>query len=247
MLKGKGLVKTVKFDNPRYIGDPINAVKIFNDLKADELVFLDITASKEKRCISVELVRAIGDEAFMPFGVGGGISRLIEIENIFKAGAEKVILNTFAILNQTLVTEAAKVFGSQSIVCSVDVKKNLFGKYEVFTEGGSKKIKTNYLDLVKQLEDSGAGELVINSIDHDGKMSGYDIGLISSVSQRVNIPVVACGGAGTLIDMKMAYKDGMAHALAAGSMFVYHGPRRAVLINYPPKNEVMGIFNDNIS
>ena len=244
LLKGKGLVKTVKFKNPKYIGDPINAVKIFNDLKADELVFLDITASKENRTVSVDLVKDIGDEAFMPFGVGGGIESIVQVENLLKAGAEKVILNTNAVIHPDLIEEAAGIFGSQSIVVSIDVKKTILGKYECWIKDGSVNSKLSPLDLAKKAENMGAGELIINSIDLDGMMMGYNIDLIKSIANAVSIPVVACGGAGNLDHLNYAYKDGNAHALAAGSMFVFHGPRRAVLINYPSKNELIKLFNN---
>jgi len=242
LLKGKGLVKTVKFKEPRYIGDPINAVKIFNDLKSDELVFLDITASKEGRTVSVDLVKDIGDEAFMPFGVGGGISGLTQMELLLKAGAEKIIINTNAVIKPELIKEAAMVFGSQSIVVSIDVKKTLFGKYECWIKDGSVNSKVQPIDLAKKIEELGAGELIINSIDLDGMMTGYDIGLIKNISESISIPVVACGGAGDLEHLKKAYFEGKAHALAAGSMFVFHGPRRAVLINYPSKSELKQLF-----
>lgn len=244
LLKGKGLVKTVKFKGPKYIGDPINAVKIFNDLKADELVFLDITASKESRTISVDLVKDIGDEAFMPFGVGGGIKNITQIEQLLKAGAEKVIINTIAVSDPDLIVEASKVFGSQSIVVSLDVKRSLFGKNECWIRDGAVNTKMQPVELAKKAQDSGAGELIINSIDLDGVMGGYNIDLIRSVVDAVSIPVVACGGAGNLEHFKKAYFEGNAHALAAGSMFVFHGPRKAVLINYPSKNELRQLFNN---
>jgi len=243
LLKGKGLVKTVKFKDQKYIGDPINAVKIFNDLKADELVFLDIMASKEGRTVSVDLVKDIGDEAFMPFGVGGGINDIKQIELLLKAGAEKVVINTNAVLKPGLVEEAAKIFGSQSIVVSLDVKKSLFGKYGCWIKDGSENAKIDPIEFAKKAEDLGAGELIINSIDLDGMMTGYDIELIKSIADIVSVPVVACGGAGNLEHLKEAYFDGNAHALAAGSMFVFHGPRRAVLINYPSKSELKQLFN----
>lgn len=243
LLKGKGLVKTVRFKEPKYIGDPINAVKIFNDLKADELIFLDITASKEGRTVSINLVKDIGDEAFMPFGIGGGISNITQIEHLLKAGAEKVVLNTNAVIKPDLIKEASKIFGSQSIVVSLDAKKSLLGKYTCWIKDGSENTKGHPIDLAKKAEDSGAGELIINSIDLDGVMTGYDIGLIKSIADIVSIPVVACGGAGNSEHLKKAYSEGKAHALAAGSMFVFHGPRRAVLINYPSKSEIKQLFN----
>ena len=243
LLKGKGLVKTVRFKEPKYIGDPINAVKIFNDLKADELVFLDTTASREDRTISVDLVKDIGDEAFMPFGVGGGINDISQIEHLLKAGAEKVVINTNSVIKPDLIKESSKVFGSQSIVVSLDVKKTFFGKYECLIKDGTVKTKENPVELAKKAEQDGAGELIINSIDLDGVMTGYDLELIKSIAEIVSIPVVACGGAGNLEHLKKGYFEGKAHALAAGSMFVYHGPRKAVLINYPSKSELKQLFN----
>ncbi len=242
LLKNKGLVKTIQFKNPQYIGDPINAVRIFNDLLADELIFLDINATIENRTILPELVKDIGDEAFMPFGVGGGISSLNDIEKLLKSGAEKVVINTSAYLNSSLIEEASKIFGSQSIVVSIDVKKTFLGKYECFIECGRRKVDCYYLDYAKKIQEKGAGEIIINSIDKDGTMSGYDIDLIKSISQKINIPVIACGGAGNLQHLKEAYYNGGANALAAGSMFVFHGPRKAVLINYPSKDEIINYF-----
>lgn len=242
LLKNKGLVKTKGFSEPRYIGDPINAVKVFNDLKVDELIFLDITASKETRSVSIELVKDIGDEAFMPFGVGGGISNVKQIESIFRAGAEKIVINTQSVNNPNLVSESANIFGSQSIIVSLDVKKSFFGKYELWINDGNVNTKLNPIIFAKEMENSGAGEILINSINLDGTMKGYDIELIKDITEAVNIPVIACGGAGKLQDLVDAHKSGNAHAVAAGSMFVYHGSRNAVLINYPTKDEIKELF-----
>jgi cyclase len=242
LLKGKGLVKTVRFRHPRYVGDPINTVKIFNDLKADELVFVDITASRENRTISHGLIRAIGDEAFMPFAAGGGIRSLEQIEHTLKAGAEKVVINTQAALKPKLVEEAAKHFGSQSVLVSIDVKKTLFGKQVVMIKDGFERSDYGPVEWAKRVESLGAGEIMINSIDRDGMMQGYDLELIRNIADQVGIPVIACGGAGCLEHLKEAYYQGHAHALAAGSMFVFHGPRRAVLINYPSKMMITTLF-----
>jgi len=247
LLKGKGLVKSVKFKDYTYIGDPINAVKIFNDKKADELVFLDITASKEKRLISLDFVNKVGDEANMPFAVGGGIRSIGNIRDILNAGAEKVIINTYAAENPKFVKEASDEFGSSTIVISVDVKKNIFGKNQIFIYAGSKSTVYDTIEYVKLMEEMGAGELIVNSIDRDGTMIGYDIDLIRSVSDTVLIPVVALGGAGKYDDLISAYINGYASAVAAGSMFVYHGPRKAVLINYPTHEELKSLFPGNLT
>ncbi len=244
LLKDKGLVKTVKFNKSRYIGDPINAVRIFNDLEADELVFLDITASKEKRTISLDLVKEIGDEAYMPFAVGGGIKTIEDVEEILKAGAEKVVFNTVLLDNLDIISEVSLKFGSQSVIASVDVKKNFFGKYVVYVKSGKVKLKTPLLDYVKQIEQKGAGEIIINSIDNDGMMQGYDLDLIKSVSNIVDIPVIACGGAWELKHLKDANEKAYASAVAAGSMFVFHGPRKGILVNYPEKEELNKTFSN---
>ncbi|MBI68481.1 MAG: imidazole glycerol phosphate synthase subunit HisF [Phycisphaerae bacterium] len=246
LLKKNGLVKTVKFGSTRYIGDPINAVKIFNDFEADELIFLDIDATKQKKCISKTLVKDLGDEAFMPFAVGGGIQELGQIENLLKAGAEKVILNTSAYLNPKFIREACDNFGSQSIVVSIDVKKNVFNQNTVRIKSGTFNTKHNPVEYAKNIENFGAGEIMITSINRDGIMKGYDIDLIRSISESVKVPVIACGGAGNIEDLKNAYYDGKATALAAGSLFVYHGQRKAILINYPNKKEIVKIFNDKL-
>jgi imidazole glycerol-phosphate synthase subunit HisF len=243
LLRNMGIVKSVQFKNHRYIGDPINAVRIFNDLKADELSFMDILASKEKRCISLDFVKKVGDEANMPFGVGGGIRNLHDIEMILKAGAEKVIINTFATKNPEFIKEASSEFGSSTIVVSIDVKKSILGKYQVYILSGSMVTKYNVIEFAKLIEEMGAGELLLNSIDRDGMMSGFDLDLIKSVSEVVRIPVVAMGGAGKYEDLAKAINLGYASAVAAGSLFVFHGTRKAVLINYPTREELKSIFS----
>ena len=244
LLKDLGLVKTTKFSNAKYIGDPINAVKIFNDLKADELIFLDITASNENRSIDYNFIREIGEEAYMPFSVGGGIKELSQVESIINQGAEKVVLNSHCFNNPNIINESAKLFGSQSIVVSIDIYKNIFGKYSLYSNSGKKKQPFNIIEWVKKVVDLGAGEILINSINNDGSMSGYDLNLCSLISKNVCVPVVACGGAGNYIDFKKAIAHGC-HAVAAGSLFVYHGTKKAVLINYPTKKEIEEIkFNE---
>jgi imidazole glycerol-phosphate synthase subunit HisF len=240
-LKGKGLVKTIKFNkkSARYIGDPINAVHLFNDFEADELIFLDITATIENRCISTELVKSIGEEAYMPFSVGGGVINIEQIHQLISAGAEKVIINTSCIKSPELISEASRQFGNQSIVACVDIKKNLFGKYKMYINDGSKLVENDVFEYLRFIEKMGAGEIFVNSIDRDGTMTGYDLELVKSVSEIVNIPVIACGGAGKLADLSDVTKIAKASAAAAGSLFVYHGSRNAVLINYPDNKELL--------
>lgn len=242
LLKGTGLVKSVKFKDYKYIGDPINAVKIFNDLKADELVFLDILASKEKRTVSLDFVKELGDEANMPFSVGGGIRSIKDIKEIINAGAEKVIINSYAFENPEFIREAADIFGSSTIVISIDVKKKFLREKQVFVRSGTKSTGLTPVHFAKSMEQNGAGEIIINSIDKDGLMKGYDLDLIKEVSKAVKIPVIAVGGAGEELDFKHAINN-YASAVAAGSMFVFHGPRKAVLINYPDQEKLRTIFN----
>lgn len=242
LLKNLGLTKSIKFGNYRYIGDPINAVKIFNDKKADELIFLDITASNENRCISSEFVYKVGDEANMPFAVGGGIRSIKDIRHMLSMGVEKVILNTICYEKPDFVKEAVDVFGSSTIVVCIDVKKSRFGKEKIYTHGGKKSIKKDPLEAAEEFEELGAGELIIQSVDKDGTYDGYDLELINKVSKAVTIPVVALGGAGKIDDFKTAVDEAKCSAVAAGSLFVYHGPRKAVLINYPSQEELKQLF-----
>ena len=243
LLKNLGLVKTIKFNKPRYIGDPINAVKIFNNLKADELVFLDINASKENKKISLDFVKKVGAEANMPFSVGGGIKSIDDIREIISAGAEKVVLNTFAFKNPNFVKEASEEFGSSTIVVSIDVKKRFLKGEQVYIYGGTKPTGQKPLEYAQLIESLGAGEIIINCIENDGVMNGYNINLIKNISENVSIPTVALGGAGSFSDFSEAIINGNASAVAAGSKFVYHGPRNAVLINYPNRDEILNIFN----
>lgn len=232
LLKNNGLVKTTRFKNPVYVGDPINAVKIFNEKEVDELILLDITATLENNELNYKNIEEIISEAFMPIGYGGGIKNIAQIENLFKIGVEKVILNTSAHINPDLIKKAAQVFGNQSIVVAIDIKKDILGNNRIYTHSGTKKQNINLLSAIKTYEDLGAGEIFINSIDRDGTMKGYDYNLIKQVSENVTIPVVASGGAGEIDHFLQAINAG-ASAVAAGAMFVFHGVHRAVLINYP--------------
>ncbi len=237
LLRNQGLVKTVRFSNPTYVGDPINAVRIFNDKEVDELIFLDITATMQKKPPQFDLIHDIATECFMPFGVGGGIHDIETARSLLKLGSEKIILNTSA-TNLDFISEAANEFGSQSVVVSIDVKQSRFGKYQVYTTSGTVNTKLDPVQFAKSVESAGAGEIFLNSIDLDGTMQGYDLKLLESVTSSVGIPVVACGGAGNLMHFQEAILKGGASAVAAGSMFVFHGPHRAVLINYPTQDEL---------
>jgi imidazole glycerol-phosphate synthase subunit HisF len=242
LLLDSGLVKSVKFRNHRYLGDPINAAKLFNDLRADELVFLDITASREGRVISLEFIRKLGDECNMPFSVGGGIKSLNDIKQILRAGAEKVIINTAAVRDPEFVNNASREFGSSTIVISIDVGKRILRTETTYINSAREATGYDPVSYACLMQEKGAGELLIQSIEHDGTMIGYDLGLISRISNKITIPVIACSGAGNMSHMVSAYYEANATALAAGSMFVYHGPRKAVLINYPEREQVISLF-----
>ncbi len=242
LLKNQGLVKTVKFKNPRYLGDPINIVKIFNDKEVDELIFLDITATLEKRPPPFQLLSQIVSECFMPLGYGGGIRNLEDIREILSLGVEKVAVNSYAMEDPSFIHRAADLFGSQSIVVSMDVKKSIWGTYEIWTHSGTRRVKMDPVVYAREVEARGAGELIVNSIDRDGTMAGYDIELIKRVAESVDIPVIACGGAGKVADFSRAVHEGKASAVAAGAMFVFHGPHRAVLINVPTPEEMRTIL-----
>lgn len=238
LLRGQGLVKTVKFKAPKYIGDPVNAVRIFNEKEVDELVFLDISATTEGRGPAFDVLADIAGEAFMPMAYGGGITTLDQVRRVFALGFEKIIINSAAYGAPDLISEAAAVFGSQSIVGCIDVRHTLLGRYEVYSRSGSVRERIGLVDHLQALQQAGVGEILANSIDRDGTMTGYDLKLIREVSSRVSVPVIACGGAGGIDDFVQAVEQGYAAAVAAGSLFVFMGPHRAVLINYPERDEL---------
>ena len=244
LLDGLGLVKTISFRKRTYIGDPINAVRLFNDMEVDELVFLDINASKSNQGIRFDYLSKICSECFMPLSYGGGVNNILDIQKLFKIGFEKVIINTASIENPNLISQASKQFGSQSIVGSIDVKKNFFGKKKVIYKGATKTTKIDPINHAIQLSKLGCGELIINSVDNEGKMLGYDLDLIESITSKVDIPVVASGGAGKVTDFYNAVFKANASAVAAGSMFVYHGKTKGILINYPSQSELKKIFKN---
>ncbi len=234
LLQGSGLVKTVKFKNPTYLGDPRNVVKIFNEKEVDELVLLDINATPGSKPIQSQLIYEIVSEAFMPVAYGGGIRDIEDGRRILALGVEKIVINTYAVENPDFITKAASSFGSSSVVVSIDVKKNLFGQFHVFVNGGRKNTRLDPVQHAVNMVRQGAGEIIINSIDLDGTMQGYDLTLIRAVANAVDVPVVACGGAGTATHLADAVHSG-ASAVAAGSMFVFQGKHRAVLISYPER------------
>jgi cyclase len=244
LLSGDGLYKTIKFSQPTYIGDPINAVKIFNDKEVDELLLLDIGAYKERNP-QFQLLKEIAGEAFMPMAYGGGISNLEHVREIINSGFEKVVIGSQAFSNTALVKDSSKLLGSQSVVVCVDHAKNMFGKQRVFIERGTRNTNMNPVEYAKKMEDHGAGEIILQSIDKDGTFKSYDFETLSLVAEAVRIPVVVCGGAAGLIDFKKAVNSG-ASAVAAGSLFVYHSSSKGILINYPSQHDLKAfVYSSN--
>jgi len=233
LVRGNGLVKTQKFSNPVYLGDPVNAIRIFSEKEVDELIILDIDATIEKREPNYDLITEMAGEAFMPVAYGGGIQSIPQIRRLIRTGIEKVVINTAATQSTSIITEAANIFGSQAVVVAVDIKKTLFGRYKVVSHSGTQEIETELDEYIQQIVESGAGEIFLNSVDRDGMMKGYDLALLKQVSQSVNIPIIASGGAGKIEDMSLAISEGGASAVAAGSLFVFYGKQKGVLINYP--------------
>jgi cyclase len=242
LLLSGSLVKTVQFKDPGYIGDPINAIRIYNELEVDELVFLDIMATVEGRRPPFEVLEEIASECFMPVAYGGGLRTIEDLGTVFRLGVEKVVINTEAIHQPEFVNAAARRFGSQSVVVSIDARRTKHG-LEVFTHGGRQATGKAPAQVARQMAEAGAGEIFLNSIDRDGTMQGYDLDLVRSVVDVVQVPVIACGGAGTVEHLGEAIKQGGAAAVAAGSMVVYFGRNRAVLINVPEKDELDAVLS----
>ena len=242
LLRNKGLVKTIQFGNGKYIGDPLNAIRILNDKECDELIFLDIDASKQNRSPNFDYIKSIASECFMPLAYGGGIRTLCDVETLFKIGVEKVIINSEALRNILLIKLASEKFGNQSIVVSIDVTRTLMGAYKIFSHSSIKHHHTSLYSYLSVVIGAGAGEIMLNNVNKDGMMSGYDLKLIHKVSNEIPVPLSICGGAGKFEDLIEGIKAG-ASAVVAGSLFVYHGPHKAVLINYPSQLELKKLYN----
>ena len=233
LIQHGGLVKTVNFGKPKYVGDPINAVRIFNDKEVDELFVADIDATAKKRDPDYGLIRKLAAECRMPLCYGGGVKTVDQIARIISLGVEKVALSSAAVGDDTLVAEAAKVVGGQSVVVVMDVRRHAAGRYELYTHNGRNPTGLSPVECARRMEDRGAGELIINSIDCDGMMNGYDLDLIAAVREVVSLPITALGGAGSLDDIARLVQTFGVVGAAAGSLFVFKGVYRAVLINYP--------------
>lgn len=245
LLDDRDLVKTRQFNNPTYLGDPVNAVKIFNLKGIDEMAILDISATKRNVEPDYDLLEDIASQAFMPLSYGGGIKTVEQARKVLALGYEKIVLNTELVKNSQLVKDIVSFAGSQSVVASIDVKKN-GSNYYCAIEDGLKLIDSDPLTLAKSAEELGCGEIFINSIDNDGMMNGYDIPLVKSIADTVKIPVTACGGASGITDLKDVLVNGHAHAAAGGSMFVFYGKLKAVLITMPSEKELVeaGVYSN---
>lgn len=232
LLRNGGLVKTRKFADPKYVGDPVNAIRIFNDKEVDELMLLDITASRERREPDYGLIERIAGECFMPLCYGGGVRTAEQAGRLFSLGVEKVSLHASALEDLSLVTELAGRFGSQSVAVCADVARNWLGKPRLRHSTSGKNLDTPWLEFLRKAVEAGAGEAILQAVDRDGTMEGMDVELIAQAAASLPVPLIAAGGAGSLADIKAAVDAG-ASAVAAGAFFVFHGPHRAVLITYP--------------
>jgi len=241
LLKGAGLVKTIRFKDPKYVGDPINAVKIFNEKEVDELIFLDITRSRDQKEPPFAAIEDIASECFMPVAYGGGVASVEQAVRIIALGIEKIVLNSAALRTPDLVTRLSDRIGASSTVVGIDVKKDLFGRYRVYDHVRQKTTDLSPAEQAARMASAGAGEIFLNDVMRDGTGAGFDLDLVRSVTSAVGVPVIACGGAGSLEDFRLAAAAG-ASAVAAGSLFVYMGKHRAVMINCPSYAVLQDLF-----
>jgi cyclase len=244
LIENGAMVKTRRFGKRTYLGDPVNVINLFNRFEVDEIVLLDIGATAASRPPGIGLLRELAEECWVPFAYGGGITDLKQIEAIIFAGVEKVVIGAAAAKRMDLVADAARQFGSQAVVGSIDAKKRLWGGYDVRAANGKLSVGNDPAARARVFQDAGAGEILLQSIDRDGEMSGYDLDLIRRVTEAVDIPVVACGGASSRSDLIRPIQAGGASAAAAGSLFVFSGPERGVLINFPERHELESLLSD---
>jgi cyclase len=242
LLRNESLVKTVRFGKFTYVGDSCNTARIFNELEVDELLFLDIAATRERRSPNLKLLTDIANECFMPLGYGGGIRSLDQAKAVFDMGFEKVIINSCAVKTPSLLTEIAKQYGSQAVIASIDAKTSFLGKSTVRTEGGKYNTRRDPVEWAQKVEERGAGEILLTSIDREGTWEGFDLDLIKRVTDTVSIPVIAHGGAGGVEDIGKVVKQAGASAVALGSMVVFQKKGMGVLVNFPDKNRIESIL-----
>lgn len=237
LIQDNGLVKTINFKNPKYVGDPINAVKIFNEKEVDELAIFDIDATVKGLEPNYSLIERIANQSRMPLCYGGGVKTVEQAQKIFGLGIEKIALSSSVLHTPKLITQIADRVGAQSVIVVLDVKKKLLGGYEVYTHNGKKATGINPFKFIEDAQSLGAGEIIINSIDQDGIMKGFDMSLIDKARERSSLPMTVLGGAGNLDDIKKVIDKHKIIGVAAGSLFVFKGKYKAVLINYPNKSE----------
>lgn len=242
LLSGEGLVKTTKFQSPSYVGDPLNAIRIFNEKEVDELIVLDIDASRQGRAPNFKRVEQVASECFMPLCYGGGVTSVEHARTLFSLGVEKVSLQSAALADLRIVSEIASRFGNQAVVVSIDVKRNLFGTPRLYASSRRNATSTPWQQFLKSAVAAGAGEIFLNAVDKDGTLSGMDTSLIKEAASICDAPLIAAGGAGSVQDLRAAVEAG-ADAICAGAMFVYHGPRRAVLITYPLYSQLRALLD----
>jgi imidazole glycerol-phosphate synthase subunit HisF len=247
LLRNESLVKTVRFGRFTYVGDPCNTVRIFNELEVDELLFLDITATSERRAPNIELLKDIANECFMPLGYGGGIRSLEQAKAIFDAGFEKVVINTYASERPEFITELSNHYGSQAVIGSIDVAGGLLRQQRVVVRSGSKRTALEPAEWARRLESLGAGEILLTSVDREGSWSGFDMKLVKEVSDAVDVPVIAHGGARSLADIGAVVNESGASAVALGSMVVFQKKGMGVLVNFPDREQLEQALKNGVA
>ncbi len=243
LLEEDSLVKTINFKKPSYIGDPVNTARIFNELEVDELAVLDIIATNKKHTPNFKILSELANECFMPLAYGGGIRNFEDAKKILQIGIEKVIVNSYSYKNPQFISQLANHFGNQAIVASIDVGKNIFGKYQVFSNSGKKKQKVDVVAWAQELEKLGAGEILLTAIHQEGTWKGFDLNLVEKVTNAVDVPVIANGGAASISDIENVVKKAQASAVALGSMVVYQNKGMGVLVNFPDSKKLKKALN----
>lgn len=243
LLKNGGLVKTQRFAAPKYVGDPLNAIRIFNEKEVDELMVLDIDASREGRAPNYDLVSQIAGECFMPLAYGGGVQTLEQADRLFSLGVEKVCVQTAAMRDTRIISDIAAKWGNQAVIASIDVKRSWLGKPKLYAAAAGK-AGGDWQRQLAAVTDAGAGEVLLNAVDKEGLMAGLDLELVAAAARSISVPLIATGGVGSLADIKAGIDAG-ADAVAAGSFFVFHGPHRAVLVTYPAYDELTRLLGQN--
>lgn len=242
LLEDFSLVKTVNFKKPNYIGDPCNTIRIFNELEVDELILLDIRANSIANSINLDVLQSIADECFMPLCYGGGIRNIDDAKRVFDSGFEKISLNSFGLRNPQIISDISRIYGAQSIVISIDVKKDVFGQYGIYSFSGTKSEDLDLMDWIKRIEDFGVGEILLTSLNQEGTWNGFDWGLLNQVIDNTSLPVIVHGGCGSIQHIEKCFELTNASAIGLGSMVVYQKEGQGVLINFPEEEELSKIY-----